>query len=207
MKDATDNIGTHLPKWIYWVWLVAIVALGMAIAALFIGVTPYVCWNVEIVSVSIILAFVGILATFVVVSNYAQVKDIENKINSFENKVTGAIDKKIEESESKMGDVILFSQILTFREHGNFSLAFVMVLGLIENYVVKKMDDEEIITLVDTLNDIIRDIEHSGHQLSLYPKSIENYIKILYRANVDETNYAIDFLNKLKQSRDGNNFE
>jgi hypothetical protein len=73
----------------------AIVALGMAVTALFIGVTPYVRWNVEIVSVSIILAFVGILATFIVVGNYSQVKEIEGK---FDEKVK-ILDTKQKETE------------------------------------------------------------------------------------------------------------
>jgi len=58
------------PKWTYWVWLISVVALGLSISAIFIS-ADMKC-NVEVVSISIILGFVGILATFVVISNYVQ---------------------------------------------------------------------------------------------------------------------------------------
>jgi hypothetical protein len=71
----------NLPKWVYWIWLISIIALGISITSIFWGYN--IKWNVEIVSTTIILGFVGILATFVVISNYVQVRDIENKVNSY----------------------------------------------------------------------------------------------------------------------------
>lgn len=101
MGNKTDNIKDHLPKWVYWVWLTAIVSLGIAITTLFIGVTPYVCWNVETVSLSIILAFVGILATFVVVSNYWQVKEIESKFYLKVQEIENKFDAQVKDIEGK----------------------------------------------------------------------------------------------------------
>jgi hypothetical protein len=72
---------SNLPKWVYWVWLISIIAMGFSITSIFWGYN--IKWNVEIVSTAIILGFVGILATFVVISNYIQVRDIENKVNSY----------------------------------------------------------------------------------------------------------------------------
>jgi SMC interacting uncharacterized protein involved in chromosome segregation len=74
---------THLPKWVYWVWLIGIVALGLSIASIFI--VSDINWNVEVVSTTIILGFVGILATFIVVSNYMQVKEVKDKSERIEN--------------------------------------------------------------------------------------------------------------------------
>ncbi|MDR0829228.1 MAG: hypothetical protein LBN95_03840 [Prevotellaceae bacterium] len=79
------------PKWVYWFWLPCIIAIGLSIASIFI--VADIKWNVEVVSTAIILGFVGILATFIVVSNYLQVKDIEKK---FEDRV-GELDKKFKE--------------------------------------------------------------------------------------------------------------
>ncbi|MDR1760977.1 MAG: hypothetical protein LBR55_00860 [Bacteroidales bacterium] len=55
---------------------------------------------------SIILAFVGILATFVVISNYTQVKDIERK---FENK-TESFDKKIKEIDTNILNIAKYAE-------------------------------------------------------------------------------------------------
>jgi hypothetical protein len=52
--------------------------------------------------VTLILAFVGILATFVVVSNYAQVKDIERKFEKKIEKLDTNFDEKIKETESNL---------------------------------------------------------------------------------------------------------
>ncbi|MDR1973719.1 MAG: hypothetical protein LBQ31_03485 [Bacteroidales bacterium] len=75
-ESLKHKIKTVLPKWVYWVWLISIVAIGLSIAAIFTNYS--IKCNVEVVSTSIILAFVGIIATFIVVSNYAQVKDIKD---------------------------------------------------------------------------------------------------------------------------------
>lgn len=50
---------------------------------------------------SIVLVFVGILATFVVISNYAQVKDLENKVNNQDN----IIKKEIYEIQRNIIDI------------------------------------------------------------------------------------------------------
>ena len=78
--QQSPNSRNALPKWVYWVWLISILGLGLAVASLFIRVSYR--WNVELVSTAIILTFVGLLATFIVVSNYAHVKDIENRFSN-----------------------------------------------------------------------------------------------------------------------------
>ena len=88
LEKQISSSGKKLPCWVYWVWLIVIVSLGLSVSSLFIRVGYN--WNVEIVSISIILAFVGILATFVVISNYAQAREIKNEY-----------DKKTKELESK----------------------------------------------------------------------------------------------------------
>jgi len=89
-----------IPQWVYYVWLIAIASLALSITAFFICVFPFVTWNVETVSIGIVLGFVGILATFIVVSNYAQVKDIERK---FDKKIK-EVDKRIEKLDENKCD-------------------------------------------------------------------------------------------------------
>jgi predicted Holliday junction resolvase-like endonuclease len=78
LEEEIENSKKSIPKWVYWVWLIVIIALGLSVASLFIKVSYN--WNVELVSTSIILTFVGILATFIVVGNYMQVRDIKSEI-------------------------------------------------------------------------------------------------------------------------------
>jgi cell division protein ZapA (FtsZ GTPase activity inhibitor) len=112
IEDKINNIETGikkaLPKWVYWVWSIAIVSSGFAITALFIGVTPYVCWNVETVSLSIILTFVGILATVIVVSNYSQVKEIRNEFEIRIKNIEGKFEKQTEKLDNAFNKVVKY---------------------------------------------------------------------------------------------------
>jgi len=72
----------NMPKWVYWVWLVGIIALAVSLTTFFCSVFPSVNWNVEAVSAGIVLTFVGVLATFVVISNLAQVSDVKNDVKT-----------------------------------------------------------------------------------------------------------------------------
>jgi len=94
----------------YFIHGIVIIMLGF-IFACFLPVI-----DVENNYLGIILAFVGIIATFIVVSNYAQVKDIENsfksQIEAIENKfaknvekiegIESGIDSKIKKQENLM---------------------------------------------------------------------------------------------------------
>lgn len=79
-------------NWIIIVLLIILIGTDIFIHLPFISIESNYC--------AIVLGFVGILATFVVISNYAQVKDIErtfeNKIDEINNKM-GTIDQKLEE--------------------------------------------------------------------------------------------------------------
>ena len=47
----------QLPKWVYWVWIIAIISIGLSIISIFFRVSPYTNLNVEIVSIGIVLMF------------------------------------------------------------------------------------------------------------------------------------------------------
>ena len=95
IKSLKTNF-IKLPRWVYWVWLVSIISLAFSLVHCFNLVFPYVYWTVETVSIGIVLGFVGILATFVVVGNYMQVKHAEDKVEKLSEKV-----KQLEDDMSK----------------------------------------------------------------------------------------------------------
>ena len=109
-EDKKEEKIKSLPCWVYWVWLIAIVSLSLSLLCCCVFVFPYTNWEVNAVSTGIVLTFVGILATFVVISNYMQVKDVKDeykdslstikleydaKINTLEEKMEAIIEKKI----------------------------------------------------------------------------------------------------------------
>jgi hypothetical protein len=110
IKGLKDNVNRKIPKWVYWIWLISIIALGLSLTSIFWGYN--IKWNVEIISTSIILAFVGILATFVVVSNYAQVKEIKDefksKITEIEKETTKLIDNKITDYDYTISGMLYY---------------------------------------------------------------------------------------------------
>jgi uncharacterized membrane protein (DUF485 family) len=92
-----------------WFWIL-IASIGGAIVFIFIMIL-FQKWlgfqvNYENGATTIVLAFVGIAATFVVVSNYAQVKDIENKFEQKILKIDSELDKKTEELQKNNDEQI-----------------------------------------------------------------------------------------------------
>jgi hypothetical protein len=84
-------------KGIAWWKTVSIVSIVLAIASVITTIFIRVDYNLEIVSQLLVIAFIGGLATFVVVSNYMQVKDIEGRFVAEVIKLNVGFDKKIED--------------------------------------------------------------------------------------------------------------
>jgi hypothetical protein len=96
-----------LPAWVYWVWLISIIALGLSISSIFYGYN--IKMDIKIVSTAIILGFVGILATFIVVSNYMQVKSVQDEMVVFRNSVQDEMNivrGEIKTMEAEMNTII-----------------------------------------------------------------------------------------------------
>ncbi|MDR0544838.1 MAG: hypothetical protein LBG30_05805 [Odoribacteraceae bacterium] len=83
--------GRILPKWVKYAGLISLVSLMLSGAAFYMdnGWT----WNIEIISISIVLAFVGSLATFVVVSNFRQVERLEESMRKETKSFKGELDR------------------------------------------------------------------------------------------------------------------
>jgi ABC-type multidrug transport system fused ATPase/permease subunit len=88
--DYGDKLA--LPRW---VCLAAIISFAFSVISFFCSLVLNASWSVKIVLLSIILAFVAVLATFIVI-NYVRTKDIQMW---FDKKVLGTI-RRIKDSVS-----------------------------------------------------------------------------------------------------------
>lgn len=134
----------HVP---YVKLLLWITGLSIAFFILFILLNHFIGFGIS--DDSIVLAFVGILATFVVVSNYIQVNDIGKK---FDEKIKGIIDESIERDTKAIELIRDTMKIYVDR--------FVSYNDLID---IKKSDTENlkyIFKEIQTLQSRINDIEN-----------------------------------------------
>ncbi|MDR1654108.1 MAG: hypothetical protein LBS01_10795 [Prevotellaceae bacterium] len=99
-----------LPKCIYYVWGISV--FSVIISLLTIIFLHDSSNNLIALATTLIITFVGTLVTFIVVSNYAQVKDIKDdsnqKIEKFDQKLEDLqknLDKKIEKFDQKIEDL------------------------------------------------------------------------------------------------------
>ena len=200
-------IKSHTP----YVWiLLLITALSIAFFTLFILLNHFFGFGIS--GDSIVLTFVGIVATFIVISNYMQVKEIENKFEIKANEVKNEFDKKnllledkhnemLLKSEKKMSDIILFTKFLEDIENKQYEYAFVGIMFLIKDINNEKNYNYEgdILPLIETLNEIIDKIENENYKLELTTDAINIYIKILHKIDVNNnTDKLTNFLYKLK---------
>ncbi len=145
----------------YWLTIILIVLVGVSIAQH--------CNKTLVTDSSLVLTFIGILATFVVVSNYAQVRDVEKKC-----------DERIKELSDKL-DKILSTGRLSARENFNYLKA--------EIYKHKSDEDKKRecfkqmgISFSDIEDEVlIRDVLH--------------YMKV--SLNEIERNWSCDFVDKI----------
>jgi len=120
------NLKSKISKFVsyYWLFGILLVLLGFDIA--------YHFCCCKIASEGIILVLIGILATFVVVGNYAQVKDIENKM-----------EERIKSLESEIHDVKKIKEdIKQTLKNGNQSIIFELV-KLIRQYESANKEEKE----------------------------------------------------------------
>lgn len=121
---------------------------------------------------SIVLTLVGILATFVVVSNYAQVKEVENQ---FENKINevkeieNKFDIKIKEIEDKLTETI-DSKIKDY--DCDISACFLLIYGHFE------LKDGKVEYALDYCMDALKQMRYSKNKrlLNTIMKNIEDIL-------------------------------
>ena len=99
MDDINGN--TKEKKWYEgYIGILAVITL-FAVAFFGLAILANNCWNFGIAYDPVVLAFVGILATFVVVSNYIQVKDIQRDFDMKIDKLNKLVEGKIKLFKTK----------------------------------------------------------------------------------------------------------
>jgi hypothetical protein len=136
-----------------------------------------------ITSDHIILVFVGILATFIVVSNYAQVKEIENKFDRKAKELEDILDERISRATNNLAKIAMQKDC-----EGN-------ILANIQNVAVlsQTTDADSIVTAISYCALNIREIRE---------------IKKSDFVNIQEGDYPLgNFIETIKINMDKNFFE
>lgn len=101
LSDCNNQPTNKLKHWICNNWMYVVEILLLAIILTILCINYNNDENINAIILGIVLSFIGIIATFIVVSNYAQVKDIESKTKKDINVVVGEL-KKLKEAESNI---------------------------------------------------------------------------------------------------------
>jgi hypothetical protein len=104
MKNKENmNNHKHEPYRLLWI----LIACSAAFWAFGWIATHFGCVSADI-QTGIVLTFVGILATFVVVSNYMQVKDVDDRLKCIEEqiKILNAVSEQFSKSNTEVGNII-----------------------------------------------------------------------------------------------------
>jgi len=200
MKKFKDRL--KVPKWVYWVWLPTIISLAISIACFLQFVFPHVEWDVSAVSVGIVLTFVGILATFVVVNNYMQVRDIEKKTDNIVNEKVMEIYKEFE----KIVNLKIKTSANDFNDlvnNGYFWHAFELCVLGIECYSLLN-NHEGIKNYINDIRFIYPHVASEGRYILkemidkeyFTEENKKKWIEILEKVKSEDLKIIIDFLKK-----------
>ncbi|MDR1561213.1 MAG: hypothetical protein LBS23_02550, partial [Holosporaceae bacterium] len=91
--------------WVHWfLWGIVIILLG----GIFFSQIKY--FQIEDNYVGLVLGFIGVLATFIVVSNYVQVKSVQNEINM----IRDELDKSIYDAKGELASLSYCTEAVKF---------------------------------------------------------------------------------------------
>jgi hypothetical protein len=188
-EDKKEGKKPNFTTWFLVIAVISVIALGLAITSFFMGVTPYVNWNVETVSLSIILAFVGILATFVVLSNYMQVQDIKREFTQKIEKLKNNFVRKTD-SDYQLLIKIKDMYFVDYEKVRNEIYFYQETLEALVNINDKKYD-EAIENCISALY----------YQHKLFPYDYDKPVKYL-KSIVEKPDFAIEEAAKIRYVRE-----
>ena len=141
----------------YWKILL-IVVCGAAVFWIGAGVVSYLLGTI-IKPENVILTFIGIIATFVVISNYAQVKELENRFTEKETYINSKIDK--------LNTEFYRQSILNNFDLGLFNVSIIYFICFLKNE--KNINNKESIyqTVLFIFNDTMRLMTESDKKICL----------------------------------------
>jgi hypothetical protein len=156
-----------IPAWV----CILVASIGGAIIFILIMILFQEWWGFEVPyensTTTIVLGFVGIAATFIVVSNYAQVKEVKNSfvenvdeaLNKYEQMIKGEVEKQIISYKLVLEeDVKKYMNIQ--RSSGQYHLLFIesIIDSLSPSYVIKpRPSDEELNRIKKNRNEFVLD--------------------------------------------------
>ena len=171
----------------YFIHGIIIIILGFVFAGLFNIL------DIDKNETGIILTFVGVLATFVVVSNFAQVKSIEN-----------SFDKKISEIKEKTSNnilgTVLYNLGMFYSQPSIIDYNIVLTSYIKSLHFIKEAGDDLVgyRECIDSLTASFDDIVKNKIEIYFNEGTKQEYIKLLKNINDVKLNKIIDYIEKSK---------
>ncbi|MDR2410577.1 MAG: hypothetical protein LBE13_21040 [Bacteroidales bacterium] len=140
INGSEKNIKSRTSRWWDYILLLIVIS-AFAVAFFLFAVWLKERFHFEISGDSIVLTFVGIAATFVVVSNYMQVKEIKDEFNdkttAIENKTDKLIDNKIVDYDYMVtGTLYIMLGHMEYNKGGTgtYQMAFFYYMKALKNF-------------------------------------------------------------------------
>lgn len=172
---------------------------GIAIILSVIAIAMHVSEDIVVDNISIVLGFIGVLATFIVVTNYVQVGKLEHKIEYLESQVV-FFDKQRYKLHT-MNKRVIYTTVDAIM-HQNIDKAFLYMQDILhilpelygENGRKKDFDGENIQTVMSVINRLL-----NQHQKCLNNKESGIRTKTLTRFQRNMKRYMPDAYYKIPE--------
>jgi tetratricopeptide (TPR) repeat protein len=180
-------------------WIVAIFGLSFLffLFAVFLNRT----FNFGISDNGIVLAFVGIAATFIVVSNYAQVKDIELKFEKYKDDIQKQNDRlkhNLEEQNKQYRcesiGTALFNLAEAMKDMKMYSHAFTGYIKALSELYCANSKSNEVNMCFDNINSLMEQIKSKNKAIQMDKFYIQEYINLIGEINDNRKFKIIDFI-------------
>ncbi|MDR1221973.1 MAG: hypothetical protein LBL07_03720 [Tannerella sp.] len=174
----------------------------------------FVYKDTVIVDESIVLILVGMLATFVVVGNYVQVKDAKDEFVKTKERLEGqitAIKKKEEALVIQINRKSLWTSAQftplhasVFFKHGVYEGALGLYISTIEDYLRLKNECGEdncesfIGRIVNNIFDVVKSMQKKGETIEISKETKEDWIKTLIATGDPHITEIIDFIKNIE---------
>jgi hypothetical protein len=214
MKKEDDMIKKNWFKSaIYSHWFligIIIILLGTIIVCL----TPIVEYN----NFAVILGFVGILATMIVIGNYAQVKDIESKFDAKANSIKLEIEDSI---QSKTNEIWCGYYYLKFEQHkkdigenilrsifwGLLSMEYAVKIK--DKHKLQSQDDDNTQSILDAIREVIETANPKNESFKIRKECKLGFLKQLGNILVEspdiDISFIYDYINKIQIYEENSN--
>lgn len=212
--------------WIKSWWFLWGIILILAITLIFILVAKWagVIYDPQ----NLVLTFVGILATFVVMSNYAQVKDMENKHDAMEERfgevvegleqliekrfkeVDGRLDISITNSNARIDIKVYTSTAILYKEFGKIQISLKWLFkSLNRTLFFEQSDNDTSGSQTAAINSIYSTISKNKAELKdLSPLDVELYLLVMREiqyGSQEKKDYILNFLSDKMEEAENDN--